>query len=71
MTPEEFKQKRKSLGLTLAELGSMFGVHASTINKWENGNFPIKPMAIMAIENLHKSTCPTCKRPYIGKQLGF
>jgi transcriptional regulator with XRE-family HTH domain len=71
MTPEEFKQKRKSLGLTLTELGSMFGVGASTINKWERGICPLKPMAIMAIENLHKSTCPTCKRPYIGKQLGF
>lgn len=71
MTPEEFKQKRKSLGLTLAELGSMFGISGSTLQKWESGKLPLKPMAIMAIQNLHKSTCPTCKRPYIGKQLGF
>ena len=45
MTPEEFKQKRKSLGLTLAELGPCLGswINFTEMGKWEttsqtNGN---------------------------------
>lgn len=35
MTPEEFKETRRKLGLTLSQLAEILDVDARTIRKWE------------------------------------
>lgn len=35
MTPSEFKQARRKLGLTLSQLSKILGVDERTIRKWE------------------------------------
>ena len=35
MTPQEFKEARHTLGLSLSELGHILNTHPRTIRKWE------------------------------------
>jgi DNA-binding transcriptional regulator YiaG len=35
MTPTEFKQARKTLGLTQIEMGELLGVCETAVRKWE------------------------------------
>jgi DNA-binding XRE family transcriptional regulator len=37
LTPEELRERRRTLGLTQAELGEALGVTANTVARWERG----------------------------------
>ena len=61
MTPEDFKTKRKDLGLTINGLcdamavGEHHGPNERTVRRWEKGAWPIPGMAVLAIQQLKKS----------------
>jgi transcriptional regulator with XRE-family HTH domain len=40
ITPEEIRAGREELGLTQKELGSILGVHHTTVSRWELGAVP-------------------------------
>ena len=55
MTPEDFKTKRKDLGLTINGLcdamavGEHRGPNERTVRRWEKGEWPIPGMAVLAL----------------------
>jgi len=54
MTPSEYRQERKRIGLTQPQLSSLVGVSRVTISQRENGKVPITKEAAMAIQSLPK-----------------
>ena len=52
MTPAEFKQARKALGLTINALASTLRTNERTIRRWEHGDIPIPYTAVLAIKYL-------------------
>lgn len=52
MSAEEYKEKRKQLGLTQAELAARLGVSVITIKRREGGQTPINHEAELAIKAL-------------------
>lgn len=52
MTPEEFKQRRKSLDITQQELADMWGHDARTIRRWESGQTEIPKLAWWGLDML-------------------
>jgi DNA-binding transcriptional regulator YiaG len=61
MTPEDFRTKRKDLGLSVVALtralsvGNHPGPNERTVRRWEKGEWPIPGMAVLAIQQLKKS----------------
>lgn len=49
MTPAEFRDTRKAMGLTQAELAAELDVSRSQVYRWENGRAPVPRMAEIAI----------------------
>jgi len=51
MTPQEFKEARRQLGLSQAELGKILNVNPRTIRKWEHddGTRPPNPIACQVL----------------------
>ena len=51
MTPQEFKEARRQLGLSQAELGKTLNVNPRTIRKWEHddGTRPPNPIACQVL----------------------
>lgn len=52
MEPRELTIARIRLGLTQRELAERFGVHAMTVNKWENHHHRIPEMVRLALVGL-------------------
>lgn len=52
MTPAEFKEARRELGLTAAALGHILDTNPRTIRKWEldDGTRPPNPIACRVLE---------------------
>jgi DNA-binding transcriptional regulator YiaG len=54
VTPAEFREARRKLGLTLSETASILGVEARTVRKWEAGSGtnarPPNPTAARAMQ---------------------
>lgn len=46
MTPAEFRQSRKSLGLTQGQLAALIGVDRRTVQKWEGAERDMHPAAV-------------------------
>jgi predicted transcriptional regulator len=55
MPAEEYKAKRKRLGLTQPALGEAVGLHWNVIARRERGELPIPREAALAIDFLVKS----------------
>ena len=54
MSPEEFKEARRKLGLTQSQLGAILDTAPQTIRKWEMGEDrstarPVNPIAARAL----------------------
>jgi len=52
MTPQQFKQARKSLGLSQAQLADEWSMGDNgdrTIRRWESGERPVNPVAAYCI----------------------
>ena len=52
MTPAEFQQARKALGLTINALADAFSMNERTVRRWERGDIPIPGTAVLAIRYL-------------------
>ena len=69
MTPEDFRTKRKNLGLSIVGLsialsvGKHRGPNERTIRRWEKGKWPIPGMAVLAMRHLKKSSKKITKSP--------
>ncbi len=46
MTPAEFRQARKSLGLTQGQLAPLVGRKVRNVQQWERGDRTIDPAAV-------------------------
>ena len=58
MTPSEYQQKRKKLGLTQTELARLLGIARETVSRRENGHDELSKEAVLAIQALaNKKTC--------------
>lgn len=53
-SPERFIARRKSLGLTQAEVAAHFGVSKSTVSHWEQGVQRIPGYAMLALDALSR-----------------
>lgn len=64
MTPKDFRSRRLSLGLNLAEMARLLAVPLRTIEQWERGEIeiPDPPALSAAMEHL--------ERELAGRQLG-
>ena len=51
MTPAEFKEARRKLGLSLSQLATVLGVSKRTVEYWEadDGKRPVHPTAAKAM----------------------
>lgn len=60
MTPQQFSQARRALGLSQSQLGSILNVDPRTIRKWEaeDGTRPPNPIACRVIEWLEAGFRP-------------
>jgi DNA-binding transcriptional regulator YiaG len=52
MTPDEFKRRRKALGITQQDLAEMWGHDTRTIRRWESQDSEIPTLAIWGIKML-------------------
>lgn len=52
MTRQEFRERRKALGMTQAQLAAALGVHAVTVSKWERGVLVIPVSIALALDAL-------------------
>lgn len=54
MDGAELRRRREALGLTQTQLARAFGVGLRTVQEWEKGVRPIRPVIEMALETLEK-----------------
>lgn len=54
MTPAEFRQVRKALGLTQVELAAKLGIHPITVSHYETGKTKIPYWLGIAIQTFRK-----------------
>jgi len=52
MTPTEYKQERKRLGLTQAALAALLGIARETVSRRENGKQQITEEAALALRSI-------------------
>ena len=51
MTPQEFKERRQELGLSVSQLAHVLGVDPRTVRRWEaNNQRPPHPTACRILE---------------------
>lgn len=50
MTPEQFKDVRKKLGITIKEMAENLKVNPRTVNRWENGDRKIPGPVEVALD---------------------
>ena len=57
MTPEEFRELRKQMGMSQEDVAGALGVRGVTVCRWEKGTAPIAKAIVLAmryIEIQHK-----------------
>ena len=54
MTPEQIKEIRQALGLSIRAFADRLGVNKASIVNWEQGHHQPKGMALKALERLAK-----------------
>jgi len=52
MTKRQFRNLRKSIGLSQTKLAQEMGVTLRTITRWETGEFPIPRIAELALKTV-------------------
>ena len=52
VSPSEFKEARKKLGLSVKEMARAVAVNPRTIRRWEAGGRDIPGAAIIAVQNM-------------------
>jgi DNA-binding transcriptional regulator YiaG len=55
MTPIEFREALKALGLTQRSLASTLGVAVTTVNRWARGLAPVPQYAVAYLELLRRA----------------
>ena len=56
---ELVRQARETLGISRESFGELIGVNRRTIQRWENGENPLRPGTAALIERLVKSHAHT------------
>ena len=52
MTKRQFRELRKSTGLSQTKLAQEMGVTLRTVSRWETGEFPIPRIAVLALKTV-------------------
>jgi DNA-binding transcriptional regulator YiaG len=66
MSPDEFKEARRKLGLSAQELATALGVaDGRTVRRWEAGDRDIPGPAIVLLRIWCDARCPDWARPWI------
>ncbi len=65
MTPDEFGQRRRRLGLSQAQLGEALGVSRNTVARWERGELTLgsPELVTLALERLEQAAASRDGRP--------
>ena len=64
MNGEEFRARRKRLGITMKSFSDFIERHYTQVHRWETGKWPIPKYAIICFERFEQDyLCPTCLRP--------
>jgi DNA-binding transcriptional regulator YiaG len=61
MPPSEFKQLRKSTGLSQSQLGRELDLYVRTVSKYENGDLVIPRVTELALRYVAQQTKATAK----------
>ncbi len=64
MTPREFRDHRRALGLSTEQLAERLGVDPRTIRRWQDGSQSVPGPVTMAMAFLLRQVCPpgtTCR----------
>ena len=59
MTPEEFRELRKRLGLNQTQLAAEWGTTARSVRRWEAGETPIQPVTAYCLRMMVKNAPKT------------
>jgi len=59
MSGDEFRGRRKALGLTQADVAQAFGLTEQTIRNKEAGRVPVERRDLLALEALHDRQPPS------------
>jgi transcriptional regulator with XRE-family HTH domain len=68
LTPAEFKQARKALGLSITALADAFSVNERTVRRWEYGAIPIPGTAVLAMQYLSGVPYDPSRKPPSRRQ---
>ena len=72
MTPEQFRQARRKLGLSQAQLGDLLDTAPRTIRKWETGERSPNPVAVQAmtwfLDGFRPYSWPLQKPPPVARR---
>ena len=62
--PEEFRTRRKKLGLSMKAFSQLIGKNSTQIHRWETGKSPVPRYAVICLERYEiDGICPTCFQP--------
>ena len=64
MNGQEFRARRKRLGMTMKSFSQLIERHYIQVHRWETGKWPIPRYAIICLERFETDyLCPTCMQP--------
>ena len=69
MTGIQFREWRRKLGLSQEAAARVLGISRATVVRWERGDWPIPPMAVMAVEHLSERLRQRGPKPASGPEL--
>lgn len=64
ISPQDFRARRKKLGISMKTFSQLIEKHYTQIHRWETGKGPIPRYAVICLERFEiDNKCPTCFQP--------
>jgi transcriptional regulator with XRE-family HTH domain len=64
-----FRETRRTLGLSQADLASKLGVHQTTVSRFETGDLPVDERTMLALDALMFRAAPPKSRKTASAQV--